>query len=163
MALKKTVECGVVVGYGTTIKEAKVDLDRRIKAALTGRYHPVVVSYGDYSAIVYREPECWTYKICEKSKMAQDGIHHIEWGGSYATQQEAIEAAAFHVVDLGQGDFHQDSDIPEWVTSKNHRQTILGNARFRRAYYFAKQKYPDLSRDELHRWGCEHSRDAAFA
>lgn len=163
MALKKTVECGVLIGYGTTVKEAKIDLDRRIKAALTGRYHPVVISYGAYSAIVYREPEFWTYKMCEKSKITQDGVHHIEWGSSYVTQEEAIEAAAFHVVDLEPADFHQDSDIPEWVTKHQHRQTILSNARFRRAYAFAQEKYPDLSHNEWHRWGCEHSRDAAFA
>lgn len=159
----KTVERGMLTGTGETTTEAKENLSKQIDSALTGRYEPFVVSYGIYSAIVYRAPDGWKYRMLNDA--SKPGIHDVGFGMHEGDRDTVIQHAASHVIDVGSNDdeFHKDEDIPSWLTDKHARSTILGNARFRRAYRYNKETYPGGCDSYWHRWACENANDPRFA
>lgn len=163
MASLKVVERGRLTGQGKTVAEAKQDLNRQIDELVTGSYQPVLVNYGPYTAIVYRSIDGWQYRLVHE---ITPGIREINYGTIYDSKDAAIQGAAFHVLDIGSDieEFHKDEDIPDWLTDKGKRDTVLSNARFHRAYKWAKGNKPDGIDDDnkWHRWACDHSRDEQF-
>jgi hypothetical protein len=167
------VDRGCLTGYGKTAAEAKADLNQKIDRAVDGGYSPFMVSYGSYSALCHREPHGWSYILLDPARIetvTRPGVRSLFGSsGYYDTRKACEDMAAFHVLDLGSGpeEFHSDLDIPEWLTDPARRDTLLGNARFRRAWLWAKENAPDgidpEDSNQLHRWGCEHSRDPQFA
>jgi hypothetical protein len=163
--VEKIAECGAVVGTGDTQTEAKADLARKVKEALTGSYQPVMVHYGAYTALVYRTPTGWGYRMLHD--LDADGIQEVGYAidTGNGTKDEAIQAAAGHVLDIGHGldEFHADEDIPAWLTDKAGRSNVLTNARFRRAYAWVKEHEPEIAEGKWHQWACDHSHEKRFA
>ena len=50
-------------GEGPTVKEAKLDAGRKIEAALKDSYAPTFLTFGSYTALVWREPSGWGYRL----------------------------------------------------------------------------------------------------
>jgi hypothetical protein len=162
----KTVERGMLEGKGDTLTAAKRDLGDRIDEALTGSYDPAIVGYGTYEAVCYRRPNAWWYKMVERQGVSWHGVHYISGGGGgYPTQDECVQAAAFHVLDIGAGpdEFHQDADIPEFLTVPRLREQILSNQRWRRAWRYARDNGLGATDHEWHGWACHNSRDPRFS
>lgn len=164
----KTVEQGMLTGQGATVTEAKASLKAKVEAALTGSYEPATVTHGAYTAIVFRQPDGWYYKLRVSVDYTVSGILTVYASNSGEADRDAsIQRAASHVIDIGSGDdeIHGDGDIPAWLTNVDYRRTILGNARFRRAWRWAKENKPEgLDTDhEWHRWACHNDRDPRFA
>jgi hypothetical protein len=161
----KTVERGMLDGKGETLTAAKRDLGDRIDEALTGSYDPAIVGYGAYEAVCYRRPDGWWYKMIERSDPSWRGVRDISGGGGYPTREQCVQAAAFHVLDIGAGpdEFHQDSDIPDFLTSSGLRRDLLGNQRFRRAWRYARDNGLGATDHEWHGWACDNSRDPRFS
>lgn len=165
MSKVKSVSCGVLAAEGETVAEARETLAVMVEDALSGDYRPFFVAYGNYTAVVYREPTGWHYRLLANG--VQPGVSRLGFGTFYETREKAIVAAAFHVLDLGSGDeeFHSDDDIPNWLTERRERDVLLHNARFRRAYRWVKANQPDgRDNDHLwHEWAGWHSHDSQFA
>lgn len=54
-----TIEYYGVEGSGRTVTEAKKDASEKIKASLTGNYHPKIIYHRGYAQLIYREPDGW--------------------------------------------------------------------------------------------------------
>lgn len=167
----KTAGRGEVRAEGATQKEANEKLEKEIDRITTGTYEPRMVSYGQYTALVFRTLDGWTYKLLDRhgAETFKAGPVTV-WGGQSANPNldAVMQDAAFHVLDIGGGreEFHTDADIPAWLTDKDKRSTILSNARFQRAYTWAKQNKPEGTEGPehlIHRWACDHAHEARFA
>ncbi len=158
---------GSLNGIGKTITEAKANLNGKVDAALEGSYHPALVNFGQWSALVYRDPHGWNYKILQRPDMVADGIIDVRFGScGFTSLGQATQAAAAHVLDLdSREDFHVDSDIPTWLTDPSDRRDLLYKGRFQRAYAWAKANMPEIADNDhlLHAWACDNDRDPRFA
>jgi hypothetical protein len=161
----KTVERGMLEGKGETITAARRDLDAQIEAALTGSYDPAIVGYGAYEAVCYRRPDGWWYKMVERADPYWCGVRDISGGGCYPMREQCVQAAAFHVLDIGAGsdEFHRDADIPDFLTVPRLREQILSNQRWRRAWRYARDNGLGATDHEWHGWACHNSRDPRFS
>lgn len=160
------VERGQLTGQGETKTEAKADLDGKIEAALKGPYNIRIVNYGLYSAIVYRQPSGWCYKMLLTENMVKPGIVEVDYTSLYDSEAEAMQAASFHVLDLGGPDeWRKNEDIPLFLMGADKRACVLSNARFRRAYAWAKENKPEgRDNDHLwHEWASWNCRNPEFA
>lgn len=88
-----------VAGSGRNVTEAKRDAGRKIEAALSGSYTPVVVSWRGWAALVYREPGGW----CRALIATPDGVRAgAVWASpNESAREEAVAMAQAHVADLG--------------------------------------------------------------
>jgi hypothetical protein len=159
------LERGRLTGAGATVKEARVDLEAKVDAALAGSYDPVLISCGAYMAVIWRAPDGWYYRLREFADVRATGLHEVAGGGNYDDRESCVQAAAFHVLDIGSGpdDFHVDADIPAFLAHPGKRSTLLSNARFHRAYAHARANGLGAGDDDWHRWACDHSRDPEFS
>ena len=157
---------GVLRGSGSTKAEAKADLERQIDNALTDDHDPALVSYDGETFVVYRTPWGWCYQRIETKQVTDGGIVDIHWSSleGLRSRQEVIQAVSHHAIQISpkSRDFHEDSDIPSFLTDKDMREDLLRHAQFHRAYQHAKSTMPDKDSNVWHHWACQHSRDDQF-
>ena len=159
----RQVSRGDLTGTGKTVADAKKDLERRIDEALTGDYDPIIVNYNGCSCIVYRCQYGWVKKNLTTEKMTENGFVDTNYSCSYNSKDEAVQAAAYHVLSSGSklDEFHKDEDIPAFLTDPRRRRDLLSTARFQRAYAWVMSN-PTEGVTDLHRWACEHNNDPRF-
>lgn len=158
---------GCLTGNGKTVNEAKADLNNQIDAALKDSYNPAIVTSGDYSAVVWREPDGWTYRVFPIDQIVQEGIFSPESCRRLGniSRSDAIQQVAGHIVSIDGVDYHKDEELPAWLTDKKARSNVLYLCRFNRAYQWAKANKPE-GRDndrQWHEWACNHVHEDQFA
>jgi len=158
MRKAKSESRGCLSARGTTVKEAKDRLNAKIDAALEGDYTPVFLSYKGENAIVYREPQGWSYSLVNPNV---DGQAKVRVTQPCKTRQDALDSAGAHIIQNGCdiNAIHSVDDFPEWFTSPYYRSELVAWCRWQRAAVHAKlQGEPDV-----HGWACDNCRNEQFA
>jgi hypothetical protein len=167
MARIKRVERGMLEATGATITEAKAGLDAQIDDALSGSYDPAIVKHGEYSAMVYRTPRGWEYRLFDADRpMDAPGITNISGNClmGNVSRAEAIQEAVAHVVGLDGADYHTLDELPPFLTDRSKGYNIITTRRFNRAYRYAKANHPDGSEHgaSWHAWAGNNMHDPRF-
>jgi hypothetical protein len=156
---------GLLHGTGESATEAKADLNRQVDAALEGSYSPAIVTFDGQTIVVYREPQGWVYKRFDSGEITGEGITDVRWMscGTHS-RDDMIQQAAHHVISLSSQstEYRTDADIPAFLTNTELRRSLITNARFQRAYRFAKESRPDKDSGDWHYWACSNCNDEQF-
>jgi hypothetical protein len=96
---------GGFVGRGSTADEARIALDEKIEAALTGPYFPVVIAFRGEVHMVYRDPHAgWVATIIaepETPSMETTPILGFKPRGTFfKDRDEAVKFTLLHVAQL---------------------------------------------------------------
>lgn len=156
---KKYASRGVLTGEGTTVKDAKENLNAKIDAALEGSYSPILLAYKGYQAVVHRCPVGWSYSLIKVG----EGVTETGCTVFVGDKKETINAAAFHIIQNGCdiNAIHSEADLPDWLTDKSRRNDLVSWCRWQRAAAHAKET--GVPENDIHGWACEHHHDAQFA
>lgn len=165
----KTLCLGPIAGKGRTLSEARADLNAQLEQAVTGSYEPAIISYNGYHAVVSRTAwGGWQYRTYGPERpLITEGV--TDAGGCVmlgnVSRNEAIQSAAFHVVQLGCPLFTRDDEIPAFLADPRRRRDLLSWCRWQRAYRYAQQNRPEgrSNEHEWHEWACWHASDPMFA
>ena len=122
-------------GEGPTVKEAKLDAGRKIEAALNGSYAPTFLTFGEYNALVWREPTGWGYRLLPSK---EDTLY----ASCADSQDEAIRRAKRHLAQLAHGSV-PDEEILAYV-HKDDRRVIENDIRWQKEMHdLIAQGYTD--------------------
>ena len=135
MATTIKIEYFGMPGEGPTVKEAKLDAGRKIEAALHGSYAPTFLTFGDYTALVWREPTGWGYRLLSE----KDNTLYASCNDS---RDEAMRRAKRHLAQLAELTI-PDEEILAYV-HKDDRREIENGIRWQREMRdLAAQGYTD--------------------
>lgn len=102
---------GEASGKGKTLDEAVDDLKKTVKQAFDGDYLPTIISFRGLTGIVWRELQCWYYKILEAGDLSS-GTQKKLWGCTvYESETEAMKRLRSHLADLAHDEEEETSPI----------------------------------------------------
>ena len=155
-----TVEHFGFEGTGRTVKEAKEDAARKVKAALDGNYTPRSVTYKGNVGIVYREPSYgWHDKVFWADANQTAKVDRV-YGSSGGTEDpdERLQNVIYHILQVVENpaDIITEPDVPTILADAKLRRELVGYMRWQRAARYARDVL-GMS-DEVHRWACDNER-----
>lgn len=131
--------CGMA-GEGRTVTEAKKDAARRIEKAMEGSYSPIVLTAGEWQALMYRRPDCgWSHAIISGPDRERKEMQHL-YGSPAGSQKDCEAQCRKHLGDLAT-DWRTCltvDDVHPIVTDQSARRDILRSCEFTRRYRFAE-------------------------
>ena len=163
---QKRVYCGTVSGTGENVTAARADLMKNLEAACEGTYDPLLITYKSNTILLWRTPTGYEYKLMRGDERTAEGVNRVSAGTIMGgtDRNEAIQSAAHHVISVEGDDFHDESEIPTFLTDRQKRRDIIFCCRFQRAYRWAQANKPEgRDNDHLwHEWACWHANDEQF-
>lgn len=143
-------------GTGRTLTEAKKEAGAKIKAALTGRYSPEVLTLNGQAYLIWREPNGWHSRSLTDSQ----GIRAGEVYGS-SGESDYAECVKGAWLQLGMNAWHGPEDnaiVLDAMPDKRIRGELQSWIGFQLAYRH-KRAMGDTPDNELHRWACDHASE----
>ena len=135
-------------GSGRNLTEAKREAGRKIEAVLDGNYYPTILSWRDYSILVYREPGGWHAAIIREPQGMRTEVNGCRCG---ATKDEALASARGNLAQLGWA--HADgATVPDFLKDRAERSEFLRWIDFQLRYRRAKES--GLNDNDAHYYGC---------
>lgn len=141
-----------VEGTGRTLKEAKADAGRKIKAMLEGDYTPETITFRGLVALIWREPWGGWYSKVISETGALDASRRLSGCASHSSRDEARASTRMQLaqMDWTAGD---GLTVPEILIDEREAREFLSWARFQLAYQ--RFKADGLSEVDCHRQACE--------
>jgi hypothetical protein len=140
-----------VEGEGRNVTEARRDAGRKIEAAMTGSYEPIVVAWRDHVILVTREPGGWSTPIIVDEEGPRDG--RIYSPPDCKSEKEAIIEAQAHIAKLGWKP-EDGAEPPPFLTDKaaraDHRTWVEFQMRYREA------KANGMDSENAHSYACRN-------